>query len=602
MPGFIDSLNPFGNGLQSVVKPVMQILSYLHQQAVFNQQKEQASRINEGANYERNLMQNVFDPLRQNLLGLSNLSNMLAFGDGENPGMLLQLADRLGMQPAQLQSLYSSLGVNPEQGRFIDPLLGWAGGQQSIGEMLGGRAGNAASTSDILSQFYGSLLNGGMSGEGNNVGEELFRTRGSSAGTDYLGSQLQSIIGQGGANAHTTELMRFLMGAIGTGGATPELTNALQRASTLLSGSNPAVDMGLRQAQSILERNGQTEGGNQAQRLALDIMNGGGETANSRALSAAGMGRLDNPLISLQDGAGYLMSTVGSNAIKNSEEAMRLATMRGGGPGAVIAGGTQDLARRAASDKGLETYANALTQFINGQQQLGLENNKIGTQMLGAGSNAADTRFGSAASLFNTGQSNDINRFNTGANLLTSALGRSLEQTGLGFTGLNSTQGTQDNRLNQWIGNALNTNNSNNSLLMNALGLTDANNGRTTANLLAGNSLVNDNFQRQFAAANGLQQAGNFDLGLSQQGMGWQQLASGLLTQGLSGHNSSLANNRDTINSFFNALNQNTGNQLNLGNMFLGVGNNANNGLGNLVNGTNNSFTSLLQSLGSIFR
>lgn len=601
--GLIGSLNPIGAALGGVGSILGPILGFFSNRAKMNQQKEQASRIAEGANFERDLMTDVWDPLRQNLLGQQDLSNLLSFGTAENPGVLLRVLDTLQGQPEMLQSLFSGLGINPEQAQFLDPLSQWAGGQQGLGEGLAGRSGNASGISDQLSQFYSGLMGGGLSQDGFNAGTPLLQHGGQTQGTNFVKEALQQIVGTGGKNADLTALMQLAMGGAATGGMTKDLQGGLNRANSLLSQQNPAQLLGLQSAQNILQSGGTNTQSQQAQNIGLDILGNRGQNADTKFLSQQGQDRFgQNPLLKTQDAVGYMATTLGSQAVKNAAAARQQAAMRGGGQGAIVDSGGMNLAKRAASDQYLDTFGSQIGDTLRQQQSLGLQNNQLGMNSIAQGGNLANDQFGKAAGLFGQGQNADISRFNTGAGLLDTMLGRGLQQDATGFSGLNQTQGTADARLNQFLQTALGGNGQAQSSLLGSLSQLGGNNAQELQNLLGGDQLQGNYFTRLMQAAGGQRDTAGLDTALAQLGLGFQNQASNNMNQGLQGTNTSLANNRDTLSSYLNAINNNLQMQTGLGNSFLNMGNNANQGLGGLVGSSNSGFASLLQSLGGIFR
>lgn len=601
--GLASIANPIGaigGAVGAVMGPIMNFLS---QRAQLNAQKNVAGQISGGAGFERDLMLSLFDMARQNSLGAADTGTGLSIGSAENPGVLLQALQQYAAQQENTRSLYASLGIDPQQAQFLDPLAQWAGGQQAQGEGMAGRAQNAAGSNDQLAQMFSSLLNGGMSTAGLDAGNEMLQNRGRNAESSYLNDAMQSIIGTGGKSADLQNIMNAVQGLVGSGGRTPQLDAASQKAMSLLQTQDPYGALGLRSAADILQSGGATRTSQQGSDIGLDILKNGGATPAGDAAMTGAMDRLNaNPIMPTGEALGLLSSQIGSQAVRNATAANKQAYLRGGGPGATLASGASEQARRDASSAGLQAESQAMTDFLLGREKMGVEDRNQAGQLVSSLLSNATQRQGLGADLLKSLESSNTARYGTGGDLLSSLIGRNLEQAQTGFNGLNQTEGTALNRLQTGLNAGLQGTGQAAQNVQGAANTLLGNRAQNTNDMTAGSGLQRDYFNNVFGAAAGQAQTVANDLGMSGQGLQFMNAAADRMNQGLQGSNQSTALNRDTIQGFLDRIAANTGQQTGIGNTLLNYGQNGTNQLGQMASSFNGGYTGLLGSLAGVFR
>jgi hypothetical protein len=572
------------------------------QRRLYNDRVGAGDVAREGTQFQRDLLLSVFPELRDSLMNSTDMGNLLSIGSAENPGALLQAYQQLQTNPQMIQQLFSGLGITPGQGQFLDPQMSWAGQAQANSENLGGRNNQAFGQLDSLSQFFSNMMNGGISTSQNNAGEELLQNGGQTA----LGNQAAGLFGQlannGGKSADLTSLMQVLMGGDGTGGKTNELTSALQSALGMINGGNQDSANAIGAAQNILNSGGVTQNSNQGSQAALRLLQNGGMTPELQQASNVGLDKASREaLLTDQQAQNFLSGVLGTQAVRNTSEANRLATMRGGGAGALVDSGAQENLRKNASTGNLETASNAILNQMMKQQELRLNENQVGNSLFSNAQGAAQNRLGTGASLLGNMEGANTQRFAAGSSLLDSMLGRNNQQVATGFQGLGTAQGLENDRLQTFLNSALSGNaQASGNLGQGAAGLSGQS-AQNVANMGAGANLQNSYYQLLMNAANGMSGTAGQNLQAGQQGLGWGGLSTGTLQNGLQGYNQSMAGNESQLTNFLTQLRGNTTDLTNLGNTFLGLGQNGQQGFGSLVSSLLGGYNNGMSNFAGLF-
>ena len=596
-------MDPISQGVNAGVNVFSNIANFLQNRALFNEWQNVANDLRGGSNFERQLMLSLFDSARQNALGQNDIGQLLSTGTADNPGILLQALSQYGDQQNLAKNLFSNLGITNDQSRFIDPLLQWAGGQQAQGEAMAGQGASAQQGNAQLRDLFSSLLNGGISTAGLNAGNEMLENRGRNAEGDYINSILQGLTANGGKTADLSNISDIAKALYASGGRTGALDTASQRALQLLTQQDPYAAQGLASASQILNSGGATQSSQAGTNVGLDILRNGGATPVGDQATTAAMQRLmSNPMMNDGEALGLLSSQIGSQAVRNAAAANRQAYLRGGGPGATLASGAGEQARRDASAAGLEAESKAMTDFLMGREKMRLDDRNQAGALVSNLMSSANQRLGTGADLVQSLENSNTSRYGTGGNLLSSLIGRNLEQAQTGFGGLNQTEGTALNRLQTGLNAGLGASGQASQNVLGGANTLLGNRAQNTQDMTAGQNLQNSYFGNLFGAANGMNQSIANDLGMSQQGLQFMNAAADRLNQGANQQNAAQGLNLQAINSYLNSLGQSTAGAAGIGTSYLNYGQNANNLLGQMAQSFNGGYVGLLNGLPNVFR
>ena len=576
-------------------------LGFVNKRAQLRGQQNAYNTISGSLPFQQQLMLSLLDPARQNALGQYDIGTGLGIGTAENPGLILQTIAQLGADREQLGQMYAGLGLTPQQSQWIDSLGQWAGGAQARGETLGARGDNAAATNSSLTDFFSNLMQN-MPTTGRDVGNDIMAARGQDATGNYISQIAQNLIGAGGKSAELADILKITSALMATGGRTSGLDSAANSALALITGQDPYAQQGLQSASQILNSGGSTPTSQSAMQIAQKLLEGGGNRASNDAMTLAQERYGANPLMSTNDALGALSQQIGSQALKNAKMANAQAYLRGGGPGATLASGSAEQARRDASAAGLEAQANAVSQFLLSREKLGLDQQGSAGQMINALLSANNQSQATGASLASGLEGANTSRYGTGGNLLASLINANTNRAGTGFSGLNSTENTILGRLGLGVNSGLTGTGQASQNIQNALAQLAGVRGQDTQNMLAGSSLNNDFFRNLFSAASGQNATVGNDIALGNQGLSFSQLAQGLMGQGLQGTNSSLAQNQNQLQGFLDRIAGNTASMGSMGQNMLNWAQGGQNTLGSLAQATGGNWAQTLQSLAGIFR
>jgi hypothetical protein len=577
------------------------ILNFVNQRAQLRGQQSAFNTISGNLPLQEQIFLSLLDPARANALGQYDIGTGLGIGTAEDPGILLRMMEQLGVDRNKIEEMYAGLGVNPNQAQWLDPLGAWAGNAQARGENLAGNADAASNTNSQLRDFFTNLMQGGIPTAGRDVGTSMIEGHGADANGNLIGRIAQSIIGSGGQSPELSEILKITSALMGTGGRTGNLDAASNAALNLISGQDPYSQQALQSASQILGTGGSTPTSQAAMQTALKLLNGGGSPEADSTLQLAKERYAANPLMSTNDALGAMQSQIGSQALKRASEANRQAYLRGGGPGATLASGTQEQARRDASASGLEAEALALSQFLQGREKLGLDQQNSAAGVIGNLINDLTQTKGIGASLASGLEGANTSRYGTGGNLLTSIINAQTNRAGTGFSGLNSTENTILGRLGLGVNSGLTGTGQASGNVQNALSQLGGVRQQDLANILGGSTLTGDFFKNLFGAAAGQNATVGNDTTLGNMGLNFQQLAQSIMGQGLTGTNSSLNQNQNVIQGFLDRIAGNTASGTQMGQNFLNWAQGGQNTLGTLAGSQGNNWTNNITALGRVF-
>lgn len=195
---------------------------------------------------------------------------------------------------------------------------------------------------------------------------------------------------------------------INSGGQTNTQGPLNQYSQSLMNGSNPQQQALSQAGSSAMQNGGMTPALQGALAQAMGVVQGGGQTGLTNQLAQRGLDLSSgNPLLSMQNAAGFAEDQSGRNFANAAQTARTQAMARGQGPGSIVASGAGNDALRDNSDAALAGTAQASQQALTGQQGLNLQQLAQG---LNTSLSAADIQrslelggLGSVAGLTNSG-------------------------------------------------------------------------------------------------------------------------------------------------------------------------------------------------------
>lgn len=272
--------------------------------------------------------------------------------------------------------------------------------------------------------------------------------------------------GIGSLNDNTGGLLNWASQMINSGGITNTQVPLGQYSQSLMSGQNPQQQALATAGGKALDSGGMTPQLQAALQQAMGVVQGGGATPLTNQLAQRGLDLSGtNPLLSMGQVASFTQDQAGRNYKQAANTAREQAQLRGQGPGSVVASGVGNQALADNSDAALSGTSQAMTQALQGQQGLNLQQLSAG---LNAGLSAADIQrslelggLGSVAGLTQAG----TGLLGTGGSLTEGALAGSnagagqyagllgLQQSNLqqglntGFSGIGAQQGVNQTYL-----------------------------------------------------------------------------------------------------------------------------------------------------------
>lgn len=372
-------------------------------------------------------------------------ANAYLWGSGGNPGMVSNILDPMQQY---VQSIMGNLQGSIGQ-QASNPMMNGAAGN------LGGVAGGLQPNMDLLSQALQSNVPGL-----NNTGQLAGQVFGAGGWTPQYQQGYDAISRMLNVGAPGSASSNFAANdLIGREGQTGNNVNAMKLANDVMSSGGwiPQLNMGLNPTQNILNTQGNTAQSNALQNFGNNTLNGmfgtGGLTPTGATAEAAGLqgvlGGGTTPFTTAAQQRGLqlmqqpaLMNPAMAASLANNQSltqsrqqfgrAMEQAALRGGGPGS-ITGGLQNEGATDFADQTAQNASQAVTQALQNQQQLQLQQQGQGTQMFGQGGNLENALLGTYGGIQGQNENVAANRFGTGANMMQGSgqLANNLFGTGL---------------------------------------------------------------------------------------------------------------------------------------------------------------------------
>lgn len=322
------------------------------------------NRANQGDEMAREMWAMFAGPLRDAVLPTAQ-----ALG-GNLTGWGMGLQDTGFEQLMGMTDLFRNAG-----GLYMTPEM------EAFAQGQAGLAGQMGPVSDVAAQGF---LGGGwtpqyqagfdqigpyMAGWGNNaqmalgdVGPNLLGMRGQNAFTQALQDRSMDVINVGGMNPNLDYAMAAARGILGTGGFTPgmEFGSGVAGTELLNRGADAFTDL-----------------------------------LQSRGLDLA----TRESLLSPQEAVTFAREGASQSIQDRMEQVYRQALARGGGPGAIVAAGTQNQMMADFADQAARAESEAARNALLQQQQLQLQQAGMGREMIGTGGGLETQRFGQAGDL-----------------------------------------------------------------------------------------------------------------------------------------------------------------------------------------------------------
>lgn len=532
------------------------------------------------------------DPIRNTALGLGGILNPMV------SGAIPSYMDRTNSLYDQIPGLFEALG-----GNYANENTDAAGG--GLRELLGG-ANSIFGDRGWTPQNYRLFDQGQEFATGNNdpmrglsnIGQYLLNSGGATDLNQRLQERAMNTVDAGGytnplinAADRTTEIQNALgqteytQGGIGAalqmllgGGMTPELQRLNSAGADALTGN--------------LGVSGLTNTGAVGELAALSGIQGGGETATSRALQQKALEILKtNPTMSIEDAVSAARDAAATAAAQQGQAVRARALARGGGPGSVVATGSQNEAMADFADQAMRAESSAGNNARASQQAILMDYLKSGAGMAEASGGLERGTLGTYADLLKGLEGVAASRFGTGGSLLGQGTALATDRANTGFSGLSNLGNLEANRLLTSLGLSPTIQNSatNNAGTIGQLGLGAS--GDATSRLGLGTNMLNSWLS---TALNGLNSSASANSSAQNYGLGAGQLAgntgSALGNLGLGTAGQGLNN----FNTLFNGLNT----SLNQQGQGLGAGMN---GLSNLYFGPLSGLTQMSGNLMNTF-
>jgi hypothetical protein len=409
--------------------------------------------------------------------------NNLNFGRGEYDAWKNNYAGVAGDLRDQANQGLNAFGGAAQRG--IDPYMaaafGLSGQVPGLMEQYGGAfsnpetAGASGSLQDLISQALGISNNGGWTNQGNqlfeqgqqfatgqndpmrafsNIGQYLLNSGG---GTDFnrgLQDRGLDAVNSGGMTDILQSVLSGARGIQGQGGATDYTkTGIAQALGMLMNGGTTSGTSALDAAgQSALAGNlgvaGLTNTGAQGELAALAGLNRGGATATSQALQQKALEILKtNPTMSLEDAVSAARDAAATAAAQQGESVRARALARGGGPGAIVASGSQNQGMADFADQALRAESAAGNDARAKQQGVLMDYLKSGASMGAASGDLERGTLGTYADLLKGLEGVAASRFSTGGDLLGKGTALATDRANTGFSGLGNLGNLETNRL-----------------------------------------------------------------------------------------------------------------------------------------------------------
>lgn len=409
--------------------------------------------------------------------------NNLNFGRGEYDAWKNNYASIAGdlrdqaNQGANAFGGAANRGINP----YMNSAFGLSDLIPGLMEQYGGSFGNAdteaagGSLRDILSGASGIFGNGGWTNKGNQLfeqGQEF--AAGQNDPMKAFSNIGQNLLNTGGGTDLNRGLQDRGLDAVNAGGLTDILRSVLSGAQGIQAqgGATSGSQTGIQQALAMLMNGGATKGtqaldaagqnalagnlgvggltntGAVGELAALKGLQNGGATATSQALQQKALEILKtNPTMSLEDAVSAARDAAATAAAQQGESVRARALARGGGPGSIVASGSQNQGMADFADQALRAESAAGNDARAKQQNVLMDYLKTGSAMGAASGELERGTLGTYADLLKGLEGVAASRFSTGGDLLGKGTALATDRANTGFSGLGSMENLQTNRL-----------------------------------------------------------------------------------------------------------------------------------------------------------
>lgn len=396
----------------------------------------------------QNQFNNVFNPVRDQALGAGDRFSQMV------NGALGPYMDNAAGLSGQIPGLMEQYGGSYNN----DQISGASGG---LAELLGG-ANSIFGDRGWTPQNYALFDQGQGFATGQNDPMRAFSNLGqdmlnSGGGTDLNRGYQDRALDSVNAGGLTDILRSVLGGAQGIqaqGGATSGSQTGIQQALQMLMGGGvtsgtQALDAA---GQNALAGNlgvgGLTNTGAVGELAALKGIQGGGATATSQALQQKALEILKtNPTMSLEDAVSAARDAAATAAAQQGESVRARALARGGGPGSIVASGSQNQGMADFADQALRAESAAGNDARAKQQNVLMDYLKTGGSMGAASGDLERGTLGTYADLLKGLEGVAASRFSTGGDLLGKGTALATDRANTGFSGLGNLENLQTNRL-----------------------------------------------------------------------------------------------------------------------------------------------------------
>lgn len=376
--------------------------------------------------------------------------------------------------------------VNGGIAPYMDAASGLAGRVPGLMDQYGGpfQSGQtdagAAGLEDILRQGADIFGGGGWSPEGRsifnqgdqmatgqndpmraltNIGQNFLNTGGRTGFNQQVQDRAGETLDAGGMTDVLRRAFEGALGIAGDGGKTDYSQAGIQQLLNMLknggetAGTRKLDDAGTNALTGNLGVAGLTTTGAAGELAALQGIQAGGSTALTKALQLKAREILaQDPTLTLEQAVSMARDAAATAAGQQGKTLRARALARGGGPGGVVASGSQNDAMADFADQMMQAEAGAGRDALMKQQGVLGEEQKLGASLgLGAGDLEKDI-LGTYSSLLGGLEGVAANRFSTGGDLLGKGTALATDRAQVGSSGIASLGSLETQRLLQALG------------------------------------------------------------------------------------------------------------------------------------------------------
>jgi hypothetical protein len=287
-----------------------------------------------------------------------------------------------------------------------------------------------------------------------NIGQYLLNSGGRTDFNQGTQERAMDSVNVGGMTQLLGDAQRGAQLVQSTDGATAQTQDGVEQAMQLLQGlgQTPNTQLlgagGLQSLIGNLGVAGLTTTGARGELAALSGIEGQGRTALSSALQQKALEILKtNPTLSLEDAVSMARDAAATAANQQGRTARSRALARGGGPGSIVASGSQNEAMTDFADQAMQAEAGAGRDALIKQQGVLTDQQKLAASLgLGAGGLEQGT-LGTYADLLKGLEGVAASRFGTGGNMLGQGTALETDRLNTGFSGLTNLSKLESDRL-----------------------------------------------------------------------------------------------------------------------------------------------------------